>query len=479
MKKEPTAAREARATWNDALPAGGLIPEVLAHIASFFEKERDLINATAVCQHWRLSLLSFPRLWRNAGGSSQEILAYIERSGSTPLNVHLSHHKLWFHLTARHISRLASLNLVLDESSDLSRFFDCLQDPIPTLHTFCISASFSRSHALRFDSTSLHNPFFLHLKKLDINGTSVFHGVRTFPRLTELTWRTSNTYSMQPEEFLGTMKLFPSLKKFNITFCAPLSQNHIARDKITLSNVHEMSFFSTYNGSGRAYLPGVLEYLRLPKLTTLCTELPWTFGEYYQPPRLSSTFAVELPNFVELPEMHLEIGSCEITFRNPVRASTLKWRLESPMCKHVGRRDWDDLPFCAVQRLIVYIPPGQIFLIYAYAWVKKLFKRLMFLEYLEFRGKCNDATHSLHNRIMQEVKHTHTKIQVGCCKERGEHHWGGDVRTNPDGSGVGGSVRGSGENQDFSCTLSLLVPSQPTLLNLLHKPPHSFRRGLC
>ena len=457
MKKELTAAREARATWNDALPAGGLIPEVLAHVASFFEKERDLINATAVCQHWRLSLLSFPQLWRNAGGSSQEILAYIERSGSTPLNVHLSDPELWSRCIVRHISRLASLNLVLDGSSDLNRFFDCLQDPIPTLHTFCISASFSRSHALRFDSPSLHNPFFPHLKKLVINGTSVFHGVRTFPCLTELTWRTSNTYSMQPEEFLGTMKLFPSLEKFNITFCAPLNCN-TGYNRITLPNVHEMSFFNTYKGSGCASLPGVFGYLWLPKLTTLCMKSPWTLGEYYEPTRFSSSFAVELPNFVELPEMHVKIGSREITFRDPFRASALKCRMEKPMCDDEERpRDWDDLPFPAVRRLIVCIPPGRIFLTYAYIWVEKLFMELEFLEYLEFRGECSDATHSLYNRIMQEGKYGHTETLIRCCKESSKRRWGGDVRTNLDGSGAGGFVRGSGVNQVFSCALSLKV----------------------
>ena len=49
-------------------PVNQLPPEILAHIAVFFPRERDLINATAVCHRWRTILLSFPRLWPNAGG---------------------------------------------------------------------------------------------------------------------------------------------------------------------------------------------------------------------------------------------------------------------------------------------------------------------------------------------------------------------------------------------------------------------------
>ena len=42
-------------------------------------KERELISATAVCQYWRMALLSFPRLWCNVGGSPAEIGAYLSR----------------------------------------------------------------------------------------------------------------------------------------------------------------------------------------------------------------------------------------------------------------------------------------------------------------------------------------------------------------------------------------------------------------
>ena len=74
---------------NSLVPIDWIPPGTLARVATFFffVKERYLVNATAVCQHWRETLLYFPRLWRHAGGILSEILAYIEQSKSTPLDV--------------------------------------------------------------------------------------------------------------------------------------------------------------------------------------------------------------------------------------------------------------------------------------------------------------------------------------------------------------------------------------------------------
>lgn len=85
-----TISKKAARIKNSLVPINELPTETVVLIATLFAKERDLVNATATCQRWRTILLSFPRLWCNAGGSSSELQAYIERSGSMPIAVSLS-----------------------------------------------------------------------------------------------------------------------------------------------------------------------------------------------------------------------------------------------------------------------------------------------------------------------------------------------------------------------------------------------------
>jgi hypothetical protein len=112
--------RKARNIKNRLAPINQLPPETLALTATFLVKQRDLINATTVCQQWRTTLLSFPRLWHKAGGSASELEAYLERSGSVPIKVNLSSPHLFASITS-HTSRLVALTMCVDDSSDFDR----------------------------------------------------------------------------------------------------------------------------------------------------------------------------------------------------------------------------------------------------------------------------------------------------------------------------------------------------------------------
>ena len=115
--------------------------ETVVHIATFSAKERDLVDATAICYRWRNLLLSSPQLLRNAGGSSSEIQAYIECSGSMLIVVDLSTPEL-AELIVPHTSRLVGLIVRAEDSLYcLSRIAKHLCHPVPTLQTFRISAN--------------------------------------------------------------------------------------------------------------------------------------------------------------------------------------------------------------------------------------------------------------------------------------------------------------------------------------------------
>jgi len=60
-------------------------------VASHLKDDTSLVAATHVCHLWRTTLLSSPRLWSNLSFVNEKRgLAYLERSGSTPLYVDLT-----------------------------------------------------------------------------------------------------------------------------------------------------------------------------------------------------------------------------------------------------------------------------------------------------------------------------------------------------------------------------------------------------
>jgi len=144
----------------------------------------------------------FPDWW-NAGGSSSEIQAYIDRSKFTPIDVRLSSPEL-AELVVPHASRLVSLTLRLDDSHSLSQVVKHLGYPIPTLHTLRIIIDGPRLHTLEFPSV-LQNPSFLH-SKLEIKGISALVGHQTSPHVTEVTIHMSAYTSRPVDSLLSTLE---------------------------------------------------------------------------------------------------------------------------------------------------------------------------------------------------------------------------------------------------------------------------------
>ena len=369
---------------NRISPIGQLPSETLAHTATFFAKERDLINATAVCRHWRTTCLSYPLLWRNARGSSSEIQAYLERSGSATLDVELSHPSL-VDLIAPHFYRLVGLTVRSDEPSSLSEFEYHLRHPIPTLHTFRISVNGGRYDPRLEFPLDLRNPSFSHVKKLELKGFLTPWDYE-FPYVTELVLDTSPTGSIN--RILKTLEQFPALEKVHITFRREMEPVFHA-DVTTLPHVREMSLsmFKTIVFPPR--LPTIFVSLRLPNLTSLRIQ---TSGNVMAR-RIAlplQTFYDRLPNFAELPELQVKMGnsSPELTLRSTSQA-TLKYLPGKWDYDRLGREVWGGLPLDSVQRMtvdMVHRPSDRKF-----QWFIVLLRDLMWLEHLELDGECEDA----------------------------------------------------------------------------------------
>ena len=365
----------------------------MAHIVAFLARERDLINTTAICQHWRTILLSFPRLWCNAGGSSSEIQAYIERSKSTPIDVNLSSLEL-AELIVPHTSRLTGLTVRLADNYSFSQIEKYLRHPIPTLHTFRISAV-SQLHTLEFPP-SLYGHFCLHSKKLEIRGISAFRGPQTFPHVTELTLHTNANLSMSTDRLLGTLEQLPVLERVHITFLADVYTDPNPR-VVTLPHLQEMNLYMARTG---VHLPHILEYLRLPELTSLCVQAMSRLITF-RPVFPVTAFDERLPNFAKLPELQVDMSSGEITFQSPSQAS-LRY-LTRPLANYDSheRIFWKELPLHSVRRLTVNLalPPTRQEL----EWFIGLLRDLRFLEHLEFGGECGCAIQFLRYEVARKA----------------------------------------------------------------------------
>ena len=270
--------------------------ELLGHIPTFLQSERDLINTTAVCRHWRTTLLSTPHLWCNINGSSAlKIRAYLERSRWHPLNVRLALSNS-IRLLVPHVRRVVSLRVDLLGQSQMERISEHLAQPAPSLRALSI---YSRDgeHTLDIPSTFLGGSF-PSLRTLFMEDVSSFSGPHTFPSVTSLTLHTNATIPLDTTSLLYTLERLLSLETVFIKFRARGKPSPISGARIvTLQNLRDVTLFST-NDMGDASMGPILPGLRLPKLETLELRSGSTLKS--NGPCFPLSFSRLLPNFSKL-----------------------------------------------------------------------------------------------------------------------------------------------------------------------------------
>jgi hypothetical protein len=324
-----TISKKARSVKNSLhnllSPINQLPPETLALIATFFAKERELTKATAVCQYWRTTLLSFPRLWCNVGGSSAEIEAYLERSKSVPVDVDLRDPELDTQLIVPHISRLASLTVRPRHLSYFSKCEEHFRSPIPALRSFCFDVEYYYEVGDLELPSNFFNGSSSRLKKLDIGVVSSFRGPpQAFHCVTELTLRTS---SARISALLGIFEQLPALGRVHITF-----QPRITREDnsdptpcatVTLPHVQELTLSTFKRYGGTTVIPKrILGFLKLPNLKSLRVELEEQQSSLFYPILPVAPIGEHFPNFAELPELQVDLNAAsnEFRFKGPSQA---------------------------------------------------------------------------------------------------------------------------------------------------------------
>ncbi|KAF9782904.1 hypothetical protein BJ322DRAFT_1212444 [Thelephora terrestris] len=272
--------------------------ELLGHIPTFLENERDLINTTAVCRHWRTTLLATPYLWCNISGSStSKIRAYLERSRWRPLNVRLTSSNL-ARLLRPHIRRVASLRLDLVGQSHMDQVAVHLPEPAPSLRTLSIRSRHV-GHNLDIPPSFLGGSF-PSLKEILAEDISSFSGPPTFHSVTSFTLHTNSDISLDTASLLRTLERLPALEILFIEFRSRGIPTTAAGDRIvTLQNLRTLSLLST-NDMGGARMGPVLPGLYLPKLEKLDVHSHYTLESIG--PCFPLSFSGLLPNFSELPK---------------------------------------------------------------------------------------------------------------------------------------------------------------------------------
>ena len=388
---------------NSLQPISKLPPETLALVAEFLEPKRQLVNATAVCQHWRATLLSFPRLWSTIRCSNRmQFEAYLERSKSTPLDVRF--HNIYPHLLESllpHTSRLATLTVQVSNSSDFGRIAQHLRCPIPRLRKFSILAS-RRADAMEFPSSTPNNCF-VHVKELELQDISSLRAPHAFPHVTKLTWHVGPEYGAPVElpGLLDTLEQLPVLEEVGLVF-------RESRDTTTNTSLHVATLLQVQRMSlhcskdQKKGIPRILQFLKLPKLTSLLVRTEPKFASPF-PVLPITSFGEHLPNLAELSVMKVRAYAERslVYFRSPSGAVLNYWVTAQPLgatTYRLQRRLWGGLPLHSVRRLTVVLHCREVV---DEVWLVRLLSDLSSLEHLDLEGYCGFALRCLRRLIMQ------------------------------------------------------------------------------
>ena len=389
--------RKASNMKNCFAPINQIPAETLALVAAFLPMERDLINATAVCQQWRAILLSFPRLWYNAGGRSSELEAYLERSKSVPIQVNLLRPELVVSIIP-HTSRLVDLTICVGNSREFNDATCSLRYPIPTLRSFEIYTDNLLMHHLELPS-GIGEDLFLHLKKLRLDGILSLIGPQTFPHITELSLSISSSCQNSISALLGTLEQLPGLEKVHAAFESYWDSGTHSTGVVTLPCVQEMYLSIPDYGcrNDSAVIPLILQHLKFPKLTSLTVDSPSSF--LFGPSILPVAFFSEhLPNYFELPEVRIDTtaSSGKIVFRSPSQA-VITFHTGVLMAYKRERQFWGDLPVSSVRRVTVVLVDPEFGV--EDRWLVGMFRELIYLDLLELGGDCGWVLRCLRRRV--------------------------------------------------------------------------------
>ena len=299
----------------------------------------------------------------------------------------------------------------MDYSSGLEDIAGHLCDPIPTLRSLEIRTTNHQLHPLEVPP-GLREGLFSNLRKLTLNGISSFHGPQTFPHIPELLWYTSPSSHRSATALLETLGQLPGLVKVSLVFRDNWYTEIHSPNIVTLPCVQEMDLSTSATNilASVMFIPPILRFLKLPKATsvTLNSSYPWDPDLPVLP---VTTFGDQLPNYVELPELQIDMvtPSASIIFRSPSQA-VLTYRCGALWDYERERQLWGDLSLSSVRRVTVDVVSSGFN--GGDTWLLDMLKELGSLDLLDLRGDCGQVLRRFRRRLMRGVMQINIKTLI-------------------------------------------------------------------
>lgn len=280
---------------NASVPVNRLPPEILAHIFSFVQPYsqgppfplpttyNEWLKVTHVCQHWRTTALSFPRLWSHIHVRKlldrKIAVKNIKRSAQSPLNVYctilappLADEVNILSLVAEQMHRLQELHIHWTIAHETS-LWDLIvpPSPAPNLEVLSLIGSWDE----RVSNLTLP-PFFQNitprLKKLTFTRISSWPH-NDFSGLTHLSLFDQRDGRVSLPKFLEILKSSPGLEELLLNHAGPDENSIIMHQERTLAlvplNRLRRIEIGDWTIAARS-IPIFLSHLMLPKDVTLC-----------------------------------------------------------------------------------------------------------------------------------------------------------------------------------------------------------------
>jgi len=313
MPRLSSISASVRQLKNSHIPINHLPPEVLAHVPTFRESEKDLISATAVCRHWRKTLISTPNLWTGIICSEleksqaiiQHVQAYLERSGSIPIDVQV--HAFASQLLSPHIGRISSLRLFLGRSLDLDEIAEHLSKPAPILEAISLHV-WNWDHPTLVVPPTLFETLLSPVRTLAVHGATLSPGPCKLSRLTKFTLETRLTATVPSVVLLDTLERMPLLQYFETKLYCAREPDPVPADRmVTLPHLEEITIMTDGEHIGPLIIP-VLPALCLPGALKVSVR---SIGAFTIPPTpiLPLSFEERLPALSATPEVSLTLGN--------------------------------------------------------------------------------------------------------------------------------------------------------------------------
>jgi len=301
------ATARVRTLQNTSVPVNRLPPEILVHIFSFVQNHaggpsfpfpkscNKWVEVTHVCQHWRTTALSFPRLWNQIHVSSpfnhRLAITNVSRSAQSPLDVYytiaappLPDKPNILSLVAEQMHRLRELHIHWKIPHETS-LWDLIIPPSPALNLEALSLIGSWDKSV---SNLTLPPFFQNitprLKKITFTRISSWPH-NSFSRLTHLSLFDQKSGRVPFPEFLEILRSSPDLEELLLNSAGPDESSVIRHRERTLPLVSLPRLRKIEIGAwtiAKFSIPIFLSHLDLPEDVTLCVwgELE-SLGEVY------------------------------------------------------------------------------------------------------------------------------------------------------------------------------------------------------